>query len=637
MKKKKRKKKKNVFLEIRYIIMIIFLLLFILGIALIVEYNIEQKKKEETKTTNVVKESYAFLLNNDGTLIETNDFIAKQEKVDNEINELLNNKTYSLDNPYILINPYGNNPLSAYIVFNTSDSTNVSVTIKGKNNDDITLKYSSDTKHIIPVYYLYPNYDNKVIITLGNGKTKELTISIKEQISNQNVITGSISKMIYVGGENVIAYDTYGNPRLKFNISINEKIKLLRNGNILISTDNSGTSLDNRSGLLEINQMGKIIHAYYIKNAYHDEVYENEEGDLYVLSTNNLGNNLVSVVNRSTGEVTKEYDIYSILSLIDTPYKEDLGINSITIKDDLIILSLKNLNSIISIDLNGELRWIYGSINNWSSSFRKYMLTKSSYLTKFIQGSTSINYKDNYLYILDNMYDAYNNPELDCNTYKNSNSYLRIYSINERYKNIKAIKNIKLNNYSYDSSSVDINDTILVSLGNVIDDSVDVNNYECTSSTNEEFKTEVIELDTNGNTLFNMLINYESENSILVSIPTEEMNYTLTKSTRTYSLINQSYEILDDNTVANYKSSEGLNVSIEYLNNHLKIDRIFDKSSKVTISLLDISGYAYEFNYKDANNYQNNYIDISLIKDGKYFIYLNIDGIVYNINRYIVK
>ena len=65
MKKKKRKNKKNVFLEIRYIIMIIFLLLFILGIALIVEYNIEQKKKEETKTTNVVKESYAFLLNND--------------------------------------------------------------------------------------------------------------------------------------------------------------------------------------------------------------------------------------------------------------------------------------------------------------------------------------------------------------------------------------------------------------------------------------------------------------------------------------------------------------------------------------------------------------------------------------------
>ena len=636
-KRKKKKKIKNKFFEIRTIIMIIFVILSILALALIIEYNVEQKKKNETKTTNVVKEAYAFLLKNDATLIETSDLTKKQEEVQTSINKILETKKYSIDNPYVLVNPYGLNPLSAYIVFNTKESLPVTLTIKGKNNDDVTLSYSSNTDHIIPVYYLYSNYDNKVVVSLSNGTSKELTISIKDKISNASFVSGYTNKMIYTSGDNVIAYDSFGNARLKINLESNEKIKKLNNGNLLISTSMLGTNHDNKSGFIELNQVGEIIHIYNLKNGFHNEVVEDSNGDLYVLSSNDSKNSSISYVNRSTGEIVKEYDIYNILSSIGELYKSDIEINSLTIKDDSLIISIRNLNSIICINLNGELKWIFGSINNWSSSFRKYMLNKSTYLTKFIQGSTSVYYKDNYLYILDNMYDAYNALELNCNSYKSNNSYLRIYSINENYRTIKAIKNIKLNNYSYDSSSIDLSDNMLISLGNVLDESVDTNNYECNATTIDNFNTNIYELDDKGNIFFNINLDYETKNSIYYELNNNVIDYNFSKATRSYSLINQTYEELDDNTVGNYKSSNGYNVSIEYLNNHLKIDQIFDLSSEVSISLLDISGYAYEFKYKEANKYQNNYIDISLIKEGKYFIYLKIDGMVYNINRYIVK
>ena len=59
---------------------------------------------------------------------------------------------------------------------------------------------------------------------------------------------------------------------------------------------------------------------------------------------------------------------------------------------------------------------------------------------------------------------------------------------------------------------------------------------------------------------------------------------------------------------------------------------MFNDTNIESIILLNASGSAYEY---DLNN--KKYIDISLINDGKYFIYTKIDSKVYNTNRYINK
>lgn len=93
----------------------------------------------------------------------------------NKENEYLSNTNYSLDNPNIILNPYGNCPLSAIIVFQTKDLTTPSITIKGKHGNDLSHTYTPSKVHILPIYGLYAGYDNKVIIDVS-GKRKEVSI-----------------------------------------------------------------------------------------------------------------------------------------------------------------------------------------------------------------------------------------------------------------------------------------------------------------------------------------------------------------------------------------------------------------------------------------------------------------------------
>ena len=84
---------------------------------------------------------------------------------------------YSIDNPNLVVNPYGNSPLTAIVMFDTDGYSEVSITIKGKDDSgDINYTFSSDKHHLIPIYGLYADYDNTVIIRSEN---KEKVINIK--------------------------------------------------------------------------------------------------------------------------------------------------------------------------------------------------------------------------------------------------------------------------------------------------------------------------------------------------------------------------------------------------------------------------------------------------------------------------
>ena len=70
----------------------------------------------------------------------------------NKENEYLSNTNFSLENPNIILNPYGNSPLSAIIVFQTKDLTTPSVTIKGKNGNDLSHTYTWRRIHF-PIHH----------------------------------------------------------------------------------------------------------------------------------------------------------------------------------------------------------------------------------------------------------------------------------------------------------------------------------------------------------------------------------------------------------------------------------------------------------------------------------------------------
>ncbi len=103
---------------------------------------------------------------------ELNRLIATQQEVDTTITKISESKSYTLEDPYIMVNPYGISPLSALIIFETTDEVSVSVSI----NDLYVTTVEPTTSHIIPIYGLYSNANNIVTLATSDGLTKTLEI-----------------------------------------------------------------------------------------------------------------------------------------------------------------------------------------------------------------------------------------------------------------------------------------------------------------------------------------------------------------------------------------------------------------------------------------------------------------------------
>ena len=91
---------------------------------------------------------------------------------------------YSIDNPNIVVNPYGNSPLTALVMFETDNYSEVSIKILSKDgNSDINYTFSKNKYHLIPIYGLYADYDNTVILS---SEDKSKTINIKTSSLPEN-------------------------------------------------------------------------------------------------------------------------------------------------------------------------------------------------------------------------------------------------------------------------------------------------------------------------------------------------------------------------------------------------------------------------------------------------------------------
>lgn len=120
---------------------------------------------------------------------ELSEVLEYQDETDRKIRNAIEGKKYTLDDPYIIINPYKINPLSAVIAFNTDKKEAVEVYI----NDEYAFTVKEDKDHIIPIYGLFNNAVN--IVKLKIGKTiKE--IEIKTDLFNFEHEGMEMAKMV---------------------------------------------------------------------------------------------------------------------------------------------------------------------------------------------------------------------------------------------------------------------------------------------------------------------------------------------------------------------------------------------------------------------------------------------------------
>lgn len=321
------------------------------------------------------------------------DILIHQETLEKEFKTSEEN---TIDNPKIVVNPYEISPLTALIMFETKDLTAPTVKIMGKDDHTTYEKtFTPNKKHILPIYGLYPDKNNEVIVTL-NGKDYTFHIQTEplpddfvlptDITANKDELENELYFVTPSSSGYTAAYDVNGDVRWYLTENMIWDIQRLQNGNIMLSSNRLINPPYYTTGLVEMDLLGKIYYEYVLPGGYHHDVFELENGNLLVASDDfesGTVEDYVVEIERDTGNIVKTIDLKEILPT-------DQGGNQMTTDYDWfhnnavwydretnsITLSGRHKDAVVNIDYNSlEINWMIGSPDGWSKKYQKYFLT----------------------------------------------------------------------------------------------------------------------------------------------------------------------------------------------------------------------------------------------------------------------
>lgn len=627
--------------------------------------------------------STLFILNQKAT--NHNELTEKVSMVDSEyeIEKKFKVNGYTLDNPNIILNPYGNSPLTALVLFETEKELDVKVTITGKDKlTTYTHTFSKAKEHYLPIYGLYADSNNKIIIECGNNK-KEIYIQT-EKLPENMILSTSIkankSKLtndlyFYTPSSSgyTVAYDVNGEVRWYLTNYALWKIDRLQNGHLLVSTERLINNPYYMTGLYEIDLLGKIYTEFSLEGGYHHDYYEMENGNLLVASDdfNNEDGTVEDYIvelDRTTGKVIKTFDLKKVLNMEDGQSENYTSYdwfhnNSVWYdkKTDSITLSGRHQDAVINISYQtGELNWIIGDSTNWSSEYQKYFFTPvgDNFEWQWGQHAAMIT-PEGYVFLFDNG----NNKSKNKDEYVDaSNSYSRgvMYKIDTENMTIEQVfeygKEKGSSFYSPYISDVDYLDKnhYIIHSGGIVYVDGKNSNQPAGFSKGAKLVSDTVEL-LNKEVIFEIILptnNYRVEKMSLYS---ESENFTLGKANRLGSLGKTDVTKKKAGPIINSKKIDDeyskYNIELSQEVDRLVVTGTFQKSDKVNIILYQnlISNYYYTRISKkpytalcvDLNTEEDcnglritKYINQEGLK-GKYSIYLEINGNLYNTNSYV--
>jgi arylsulfate sulfotransferase len=342
------------------------------------------------------------------------DILAWQSQRETDIIADYSQGTYSLEEPYILLDPYEMNPCSAIIIFENDSAGDITVTIKG-DDDFSTIQYTKTniSTHVeVPVIGLYAGRDNEVVLTDVDGHTARCIIQTEPlpvDFQSYEVITAqplemepgitlftacfehSYSALVDCNGQ-VRGY--LSNQRMAHGTSM----IVLSNGNMLSTGDEYKQLPYNMTSLFEFNWLGKIFAEYEIPNGVHHDIKEMPDGNILATSSQadfmatGTREDVVIIIDRMTGEVIREYDFRKILDETRDPYHhfdpdiknppniDWMHINAVMYdaNNNQLIISSPIQSQVVCIDAESEeILWILGPHEGYDGSseyMEKYLL-----------------------------------------------------------------------------------------------------------------------------------------------------------------------------------------------------------------------------------------------------------------------
>ena len=198
-------------------------------------------------------------------------------------------------------------------MFETNDYSNVSISVKSKDgNSDINYEFPKDKHHLIPIYGLYADYNNTVVIS-SEGVDKVINIKT-DKLPDDFVYVDSMESgnFRFYNGNYPYAIDSNDEVRWYLNGNYYGDILVLDNSNIVIGSDKY-TEDGNTISFYEMNFLGKIYHEYLLPNGYYgvNALYND---NILILSDK------LMLIDLQTGELIEEYiknDDYNYICTIE--------------------------------------------------------------------------------------------------------------------------------------------------------------------------------------------------------------------------------------------------------------------------------------------------------------------------------
>ncbi len=308
-----------------------------------------------------------------------NDLISRQEVVNEQIKKYLKEEINTIDNPKIINNPYEISPLTSLIIFKTPTLTQISIFLNNELINTITEK-----EFLIPVVNLIENYNNKIDLVTNN---KKYTYFIKtDKINTEKIVTsGTYPKNILASGTKMKHFIMNPKGELIWYLNLDSQglIEPIDENTFLIGVEESeyASNTSDFSGIYVVDYLGKIIKRIDTPYKYHHEILNIGSNHVLVLGTKNKPMDLVYELDLESGEVVKEIDIYDILGENETIKKYlnslEYGVftNSIDYKDGHLLLSLRNINTILEIDYKQNIiNYVISSDKVIKKNLSKYIV-----------------------------------------------------------------------------------------------------------------------------------------------------------------------------------------------------------------------------------------------------------------------
>ena len=589
-----------------------------------------------------------------------------------------------IDNADVIVNPYEISPLTALIIFKTETSVSPKVTIEG--DDELsTYEYTFDegTEHYLPIYGLYPDRDNTVVVEYGDV-SQEFTITT-EALPDDFILPTSVdadkdelSNDLYFftpsSGGYTCAYDVNGDVRWYLTINSIWEVNRLDNGHLMLSTERLVNSPYYMTGLYEMDMLGKIYKEYSLPGGYHHDYYEMPNGNLLVASDNfTSGDGTVEdyivELDRETGEVVKTFDLKDILNMEDGKSENWIEYdwfhnNSVWYDEEnnSITLSGRHQDAVINIDYDsGDLNWIIGDPTNWSEEYQKYFFTPvgDDFEWQWSQHAAMIT-PEGYVFIFDNG----NNKSKNEDEYVPAeDSYSRgvMYKIDTDKMTIEQVfeygKERGSEFYSPYISDVDYldSDHYIIHSGGIVYVDGKNSNQPAGISGADRLVSDTVEY-KDGEVIFEIVLptnNYRVEK---MSLYPENESFKLSKAERVGSLGETEVTNSELGFILNSKDFKDIeeehNISITKEVDRLVFTGKFKRGTDVNVILykngtkniynVSISKRPYTALCVDIFTEEETKEGISVTKyinedglSGKYSIYVEVDGTIYNTNRYV--